>query len=74
MVIGFVLTSFLALLGWAVTLPFKRTRAIPLMPWLSLAFLVVVVFHDRLSALGPVQNVAYLFNAIISPKLTGLLQ
>ncbi len=71
-VMGFVLTSFLALLGWVVTLPFKRTRAIPLVPWLSLAFLIVVVFYNRLSELRPVQNAVAVFEAVISGKLTGL--
>ena len=72
-VLGFVLASFLALAGWLVTLPFKRTRAIPLVPWLSLAFLIVVVFHKPLSELGPVRNVVYLFNAVTSGKLTGTM-
>lgn len=71
-VMGFVLTSFLALLGWVVTLPFKRTRAIPLVPWLSLAFLIVVVFYNRLCELGPVRNVVHLFEVVISGKFTGL--
>ena len=71
--LGFVLTSFLALAGWLVTLPFKRTRAIPLVPWLSLAFLIVVVFYDRLAAWGPVQNTVVLFEAVTSGKLTGPL-
>ncbi len=44
--IGFVLTCGLALFGWVVTLPFKRTRALPLGPWLSISFLVVVIFAD----------------------------
>jgi len=47
-VLGFFLTCGLALLGWGMTLPFKRTRALPLGPWLSLSFLVVVVFYDRI--------------------------
>jgi hypothetical protein len=33
-------------LGWAATLPFKRTRALPLGPWLALSFLIVVLFYD----------------------------
>ncbi len=45
-VIGFFLTCALALLGWLATLPFKRTRALPLGPWLSLSFLIVVVFYE----------------------------
>ncbi|MCP4590744.1 MAG: hypothetical protein GY842_08365 [bacterium] len=71
-VIGFVLTSFLALAGWVATLPFKRTRAIPLVPWLSLAFLAVVVFYEPLRRLGAVQNTVDLFEAVVSGKLTAL--
>lgn len=71
--IGFVLTSFLALLGWVVTLPFKRTRAIPLVPWLSLAFLIVVVFHNRLCELGPVRNTIELFKLVTSGEFTGMM-
>ena len=38
--LGFVLTCLLASLGWLVLLPFKRGRAIPLGPWLTIGFLV----------------------------------
>ena len=44
--LGFFLTCGLALFGWILSLPFKRTRALPLGPWLSLSFLTVVVFYD----------------------------
>ncbi|MGD2111276.1 MAG: A24 family peptidase [Phycisphaerae bacterium] len=47
-VLGFFLTCFMAGVGWLVALPFKRTRAVPLGPWLSLSFLVVVVFYDSI--------------------------
>jgi prepilin signal peptidase PulO-like enzyme (type II secretory pathway) len=46
--LGFVLTCGLALLGWVATLPFKRTRALPLGPWLSVSFLIVVIFADAI--------------------------
>jgi hypothetical protein len=36
------------MIGWIVALPFKRTRAVPLGPWLSLSFLAVVVFYDSI--------------------------
>ncbi len=36
----------LALLGWLATLPFKKTRAIPLGPWLALGFLVAALFYQ----------------------------
>lgn len=47
-VLGFFLTCGLALAGWLLALPFKRTRALPLGPWLSLGFLTVVVFYDEI--------------------------
>ncbi|MCK4660418.1 MAG: A24 family peptidase [Phycisphaerae bacterium] len=71
-VMGFVLTSFLALAGWLVTLPFKQTRAIPLVPWLSLAFLIVIVFYSLLLEFGPVQNTVFLFKTLVSGKLPGM--
>lgn len=45
-VIGFFLTCVLALAGWIACLPFKRTKAVPLGPWLSLSFLIVVIFYE----------------------------
>jgi len=44
--LGFILTCLLALVGWLIALPFKRPRAVPLGPWLSLAFLATVVFYE----------------------------
>ena len=46
-VLGFFLTCFLATVGWVLTLPIKRTRALPLGPWLSLSFLAMVVFYNQ---------------------------
>jgi prepilin signal peptidase PulO-like enzyme (type II secretory pathway) len=43
---GFTLSCLLALVGWVSALPAKRSRAIPLGPWLSLSFLAVVLFYD----------------------------
>lgn len=56
-VIGFFLTCLLAMVGWAMTLPFKRARAIPLGPWLALSYLAVVVFYDQLVKWAPLQRV-----------------
>jgi prepilin signal peptidase PulO-like enzyme (type II secretory pathway) len=53
-VLGFTLTCGLALIGWVAALPFKRTRAVPLGPWLSLSFLAVVVFYDSIIRWPPV--------------------
>ena len=55
--LGFVLTCGLALLGWLITLPLKRTRAIPLGPWLSLSFLAVVVFYEPLLSWQPIARI-----------------
>lgn len=46
--LGFFLTCGLAMIGWVAALPFKRTRALPLGPWLALSFLTVVVFYDSI--------------------------
>jgi len=59
--IGFVLSSLLALLGWVLVLPFKRTRAIPFGPWLSISFLLVVLFHQPIIESRLIQNVIYVF-------------
>ncbi|MEK6675479.1 MAG: A24 family peptidase [Planctomycetota bacterium] len=47
-VVGFFLAAMLALIGWLMVLPFKRSRALPLGPWLSVSFLIVVVFHKAI--------------------------
>jgi prepilin signal peptidase PulO-like enzyme (type II secretory pathway) len=52
--LGFFLTCGLALLGWVLALPFKRARALPLGPWLSLSFLAVVIFYDSIIRWAPV--------------------
>lgn len=49
-VLGFFLTCALALVGWLAALPFKRSRALPLGPWLSLSFLAVVLFYKPITA------------------------
>lgn len=56
--IGFVLCSLLALAGWLMLAPFKRSRAIPLGPWLSIAFLIVVVFY------GPIMKSQWMQNLL----------
>jgi prepilin signal peptidase PulO-like enzyme (type II secretory pathway) len=58
--LGFVVTCPVALAGWMLMLPFKRTRAIPLVPWLALAFLGTVVFYRSLVEFQPVRNVVEL--------------
>jgi prepilin signal peptidase PulO-like enzyme (type II secretory pathway) len=55
--LGFILTCVVALAGWLVSLPFKQTRAIPLVPWLSLSFLSMAVFYESALNFPPVQNV-----------------
>jgi prepilin signal peptidase PulO-like enzyme (type II secretory pathway) len=58
-VLGFLLTCGLALTGWALALPFKRSKALPLGPWLSLSFLAVVVFYDSIMKWPPVTRAIY---------------
>lgn len=55
-VLGFILTCGLAMFGWLVALPFKRSRAIPLGPWLALSFLIVVVFYEPIVQSTPVRR------------------
>ena len=62
--LAFFVTIFVALAAWILTLPFKRTRAIPLVPWLALGYLVVVVYYEALLKFGPIRNTI---------ELTGLL-
>ncbi len=64
-VLGFFLTVFLALLALGLTLPFKRTRAIALVPWLALGYLVTVVHYDRLLTFGPVRNAIELVDMLV---------
>ncbi len=56
-VLGFFLTCGLAMIGYLASLPFKRTRALPLGPWLSLSFLTVVVYYDSIIRLPIVARV-----------------
>jgi prepilin signal peptidase PulO-like enzyme (type II secretory pathway) len=72
--VGFVLCSVLAVAGWLMMLPIKRTRAIPLGPWLSIAFLIVVLFYDDIMASQPIRNIVYLFDfvPVLFEKVTTL--
>ena len=49
--VGFFLSALLALLGKALTLPFKRGHALPMGPWLTLGFFLALLwrgtFFDR---------------------------
>lgn len=58
--LGFVITCLIALAGWVLLLPFKRSRAIPLVPWLSLAILGTVIFLNPLLEFQPVRNLVEL--------------
>jgi leader peptidase (prepilin peptidase)/N-methyltransferase len=59
--IGFLMSSGLALVGVILHLPFKRSRAVPLGPWLSLAFLVTVLFHDAVMSSPPIRNLVFVW-------------
>ena len=71
MLLGFFVTVFLALLAWLLILPFKRTRAIPLVPSLALGYLVAVVHYEALLAWGPVRNAVELVNMLIVENSQG---
>ncbi len=49
-VVGFFLSAVLALVGKALTLPFKRGHALPMGPWLSLAMFLVVLWRGPVIA------------------------
>jgi prepilin signal peptidase PulO-like enzyme (type II secretory pathway) len=65
-VLGFFLTCGLAMVGWIVSLPFKRTRALPLGPWLSLSFLIIVVFYEPIIQWPPIDRAIVLTQSLIS--------
>ncbi len=47
-VVGFFLSSLLALVGKLLTLPFKRGHALPMGPWLTLAMFLVVLWRGTM--------------------------
>ncbi|MCP4247546.1 MAG: hypothetical protein GY778_10900, partial [bacterium] len=59
-------TIFVALAAWILTIPFKRTRAIPLVPWLALGYLVVVVYYETLLKFGPIRNTIELTDLLLN--------
>jgi len=65
-VLGFFLTCGLAMVGWLISLPFKRTRALPLGPWLSLSFLIVVVFYEPIIQWPPISRAIVLTKSLTS--------
>lgn len=60
--VGFLICSILAVVGWLMMLPIKKTRAIPLGPWLSISFLIVILFYDQIMASKPIRNMVYMFD------------
>lgn len=64
-VLGFFLTCGLAMVGWVLSLPFKRTRALPLGPWLSLSFLVVVIFYEPIIHWPPIDRAIQLTESLL---------
>lgn len=66
--LGFLITIFVALIAWLAMLPFKRTRAIPLVPWLALGYLVVVIHYESLLEFPPVRNTIEVVNMLILDK------
>lgn len=54
---GFMITCFMAVAAWIALLPFKKTHAIPLGPWLWIGFLTTTLFYKPLENTRLVQNV-----------------
>jgi len=74
-VLGFFITCGLALLGWIVSFPFKRTRALPLGPWLALGFLVVVLFYQPIVSSPFVERATTVYHFLLEnnsqPRVLG---
>lgn len=75
--LGFFLTCGVALVGWVAVLPFKRSRALPLGPWLSVSFLTVTCFLDSILQWDVVQRTLaawrMLFFENSQPRMLGIL-
>lgn len=72
--LGFIVTVFVAMAAWLLSLPFKRTRAIPLVPWLALGYLIVVVHYERILDFAPISNALDVFHMLfVSNSQPGLL-
>ena len=54
--LGFMITCLLAIVAWVLLLPFKKSRVIPLGPWLTMGFLSATLFHKQLIATSVVQH------------------
>lgn len=63
--LGFFVTVMTALAAWLISLPFKRTRAIPLVPWLAFGYLIVVVHYESLLRFGPIRNALEVIRVLI---------
>ena len=64
--IGFFLACLMAIFGWLLVLPRKRTPAIPLGPWLAIAFLIVVIYYDSIVQWGPIAGIRQLADLLTS--------
>ncbi|NOS99101.1 MAG: prepilin peptidase [Phycisphaerales bacterium] len=61
---GFVVTCVAAMIGWLALLPFKRSRVIPLGPWLTIGLLAATVFHRQLMETPVVQELIAAVNLL----------
>ncbi len=64
-VLGFFITTALALAGWLLTLPYKRARALPLGPWLFLALLLTTVFYEPIVNCSLISRALTVINVLI---------
>ncbi len=63
--LGFVVTCVIASLGWVLLLPFKKTRAIPLGPWLLLGFLTATILYQPLIETPVIQNLLFIVDHLV---------
>ncbi len=64
--LGFFVTIFVTLAALVLMLPFKRARGIPLVPWLTIGYLIVVIHYEFILHLPWVQNNLEVFHLLVN--------
>jgi prepilin signal peptidase PulO-like enzyme (type II secretory pathway) len=62
--IGFVIACLSAIAGWLLLLPLKRSRVIPLGPWLTIGFWTTTLFYNPIVESNLVQRFADAVNLL----------
>lgn len=73
--LGFVIACLSAITGWLLLLPLKRSRVIPLGPWLTIGFWTAALFYNPIVESSLVQRFADAINLLFlnnsQPSLIG---